>query len=586
MICPNCKENIPDGSKFCANCGSKLTVNEAVFTIPQADGSTPVQSEPPVNETAPMQNDAVVSESVQSVPKTTEETSAPITNEATQTLETEESVTANEEAQTLETTENTLADETPQAEQTSENNGFTQMPVQNNAQANGFTPSPVQNNAQANGFTPSPVPNGAPANGFNQSQTANIPPQPSHFQNPLMQKKAIDRRVIFAGIAAIAVIFLALILVLTHKKKIDLHDYIAVEFDGYDSFGTASVDFDYDKFYKDLKDSISERKAKKAAEEMKDTLAELDLSSLSEGVASFSEHLGYLAVCDGLNWELDKDAELSNGDTVTLSFDFDNDLAKKYGIKFVGKDKEFTVKGLEEVTVIDPFKDIEVTFSGTAPNASASVTNNSDEDVVKSLYFNIEPNYNLSKGDKITVSIDIDEEYILSEYGCKFSATSKEYTCDNVDAYLTDGADISDELLTSMKNQTLDTIDSYFASNSDYLKASDKKYVGYYFLTNKQEDSWYERNIVYIVYSVKVKSIEKEFKDTTVYMPVKFTDVLQYAEGTQYVSLDYTSIQGDSSLEYSWWSRVSGYDKKNIMENELITAEKGEFNTAAFGDLE
>ena len=404
MICPNCKENMPDGSKFCANCGTKLTDTDAAFTIPQP-------------------------------------------------------------------------------------------------------------------------------------------------QNPLMQKKTIDTRVIFVGIAAIAVIFMAIILVVTHKKKINLNDYVTVVFEGYDSFGTASVDFDYDKLYKTLKDADSK------------------------------------AVCNDLSWELDKDSELSNGDTVTLSFSFDNDTAKKYGIKFVGKDKEFTVADLEKVKVIDPFKDIEVTFSGTAPNANAYVTNNSTEDVVQNLYFDIEPNYNLSKGDKVTVSVNADEEHILSEYGCKLSSTSKEYTCDNVDFYLTDGEELTEELLTNMKNHSLDTINAYFANNSKHLSASNKKYLGYYFLTNKEEGSWFERNIVYIVYTVKVKSMDKEFKDTTVYMPVKFTDALQYADGTQYVNMEYTPIQGRTTLKYNWWLYADGYETKTLMENELITAEKGKFYTAIFGDL-
>ena len=589
MICPNCKETMPDGSKFCANCGTKLT--ETAFTTSQDNSTAPVQSEPVTSEPIPVSTEETASQ-----PETPAAEASQNLSEAAETTTASETEEATAETNTTEGIE--TAQEASQNEDITANNAFTQMPVQNNAQTDGFTPSPVQNSAQADGFTPSPVqnstqadtfaptpvPNTAPANTLQQPQGGNFS-QGAQFQNPLMQKKSIDKRVIFAGIAALAVILLALILVLTHKKKIDLNDYVAVEFEGYDSFGTASIDFDYEKFYDDLKDSISERKAKKAAKEMKDSLEDLDLSSLAEDLTNINEQIGYFAVCDGLSWELDKDSELSNGDTITLSFKFDNDIAKKYGIKFVGKDKEFTVTDLEKVKVIDPFKDIEVTFSGTAPNASASVANNSEDEVAKTLYYNIEPNYNLSKGDKITVSVDVNEDYILTEYGCKLSATSKEYTCDNVDFYLTDGEELSEELLTTMKNQTLDTIDSYFASNADHLKASDKKYVGYYFLTNKQEDSWYERNIVYVVYSVKVKSVEKEFKDSTVYMPVKFTDVLEYAEGTQYVSLDYTRIQGDSSLEYNWWSRVSGYDKLNVMENELITAEKGEFHTAAFGDL-
>ncbi|MEI3027835.1 MAG: hypothetical protein V8T30_05075 [Ruminococcus sp.] len=44
-------------------------------------------------------------------------------------------------------------------------------------------------------------------------------------------------------------------------------------------------------------------------------------------------------------------------------------------------------------------------------------------------------------------------------------------------------------------------------------------------------------NQVYVIYSGKVKSVEekKQFDETTVYFPVRFTDIIQYADGTQYV---------------------------------------------------
>ena len=289
-------------------------------------------------------------------------------------------------------------------------------------------------------------------------------PQQQQFNNPLMQRKPVDKKVFVAIGALAAIIILAVVLVVTHKKKIDLNEYVTVNFSGYDTYGVATIDFDYDTFYADLEDKVKKSSKKSADYEDYDDLEELlsdyDWSDLAD---DFSDAAGYLGAMEGLSWSLDKESGLSNGDTIKLEFKFDNDAAKEYGIKYVGKTTEYTVSGLEEIREIDPFADIEVTFSGTSPNASASVENNSSDEALESLYYSVEPSYDLAKGDTVTVSVDADEEYMLETYGCKLTSTSKDYTCDNVDEYISDGKDISDEALEDMKDAAKDSIDAYFA---------------------------------------------------------------------------------------------------------------------------
>lgn len=406
-----------------------------------------------------------------------------------------------------------------------------------------------------------------------------IPQGASQQFTPVQPRKPVSKGLIIGIAAAVVVIIAAIILFATHKKKIDLADYTEVTFSGYDSYGKATIEFDEEALLDDLAQSA--KNVKKPAKASGDDYDWSDLASDLDGLT------GYWELCEGLEWTLDKDFNLSNGDEVTVSFQFDNDTAKKYGIKFVGKDKTYTVSGLAEVREVDPFEDITVSFSGTAPNVYAEIENNSADEAVKNLYFTLDKSSGISKGDTVVVTVDYDEDYLLENYGCMLTSTSKEYTCDAVDAYIMDGSEVGEDVLGQMKEQAEDTIDAYFAQNSDYISVKDLNYVGYYFLAAKDEDTWGRKNIVYIVYSGTVSSREEDgFKKSTVYFPVYFGDVIKYADGTDYVDLSSADIEGSTDLEFDWWSTVSGYEKISNMKNELVTSKKDEYKDSAFGDLE
>lgn len=442
-----------------------------------------------------------------------------------------------------------------------------QPAMQGNAgQPNGTPESATTNAGQPNG---SPV-----FTATNPSQQSGPVPYPQQaYQPPRPPRKPIDKRIIIAIAAAVCVFILIIVLIVTHKKKMDLADYTTVTFTGYDSYGTAAIDFDEEAFLSDL-----QKNAKNIGKGSSKNISDSDYS-WSDLVSDFGDAAGYVVICQDLDWSLDKSTELSNGDKVTVSFEYNNEIAKKYGIKFVGKDKEFTVSGLEEIKEVDPFADLTVSFSGTAPNAYAEIQNNSKDEVVSNLYFTVEPNDGLSKGDTVTVTVNSDIDDLLQSYGCKLTATSKEFTCDSVDTYIMDSKDIGTDLLDQMKSETEDQIQAYFAENAESIQVSDLEYEGYYFLTAKDKDTWNYKNMIYVLYSGKVKSLEeeKQFKETTVYFPVRFAGAILYADGTGYVDLSNSGILGSTSLSYGWWGNVAGYENKNTLENELVTSQKGDY---------
>lgn len=435
----------------------------------------------------------------------------------------------------------------------------TNVQAQNNQPQNN-QPQPVANAVQSTGAQQVNMPpqSELPVQNFGQANTA-----PANQQ--AMPKKPMNKKLLFGiiggGCALLIIIVVAVVLIVTHKNRINLNDYVTVKFTGYDTYGEASVDFDYDKYYTDLQNSSSSFK------------------SVYNSDGGWSMISDYYKMTDALDYSIDKTEGLTNGDTVTVSFEYDNEAAAKFKIEFVGEPKEFTVEGLKEVKKIDPFDGVTVEFSGTSPNAYAKVVKGNTDTVYSHIYYDISKSSGIKVGDKITVTVTNDPEYFVEDYGCAFTTTSKEFECKSVDRYISKVSDIKEDTLNSMKKQTEDVINAYFASNSKYIGLSDLKFEGTYLLVEKEGTwGWDGNNQLYVIYSGKVKSNEekKQFDETTVYFPVRFKDIIEYADGTQYVDLNSTRIAGETSLKYSYYE-VKGYTDKAVMYNELVTSQKADY---------
>lgn len=400
----------------------------------------------------------------------------------------------------------------------------------------------------------------------------------NQMQIPKAPKKSINKKllaiIIGGGCAVLLLLIIIIVLIVTHKKTLDLQDYTKVSFEGYDGYGTAKIDFNHEKFMDDVEEYG----------DIDDVDTE-DVNKIEDWAELLSDSADAYDAINDVSYKLDKSERLSNGDKVKVKYDFDNDKAAKIGLKFKGEEKAFEVKGLKKVKEINPFDDLTVEFSGMAPNAEVDITSNSSEEVMSEIRFEADKSSGIAKGDKITVTVNADEDYILENYGCKLKETSKEYVCENVDEYITKYADISAEYLETIKSQAQDIINSYFAEESEYIQSGKLTFEGAYFLTNKDISTWSSHNILDIVYSTTVKSKEKSFKKTKVYIPIEFTDVQKYADGKCYVKLDSYERKGSTSLEYNWWSKVSGYTSIETMYNELVAAQKADYTEECSDNL-
>ena len=542
-FCGNCGTQVGDDADFCPNCGQKLkgemeqpAEQAAPVQEQPAEQAAPVQEQPAEQETPVQEHPAEQETPVQEQPA---EQAAPVQGQPQQG----QFQSQPQQGQFQGQPQQGQFQGQPQQGQ------FQGRPQQGQPQQGQFQGRPQQGQFQ-----------GRPQQGQFQGQ----PQQARPPKKPFKMTKQLWALLI-AVIAVVVVAIVALVVVKNQKKKVNINDYISVEYNGYETAGTAYVDFDETGF--------SEAVIKAQGKKLKNvkSLDDLDWSDLTDLMGSSNWDL-----IDSITFDVKPDSDLSNGDVVTVTASWNEDYEKKAGVKILSKEQEFTVEGLEEVKEVDPFEDIEVTFSGTPPYVYPNWTNNSDDDYLRYLWFNFEDYDSLDVGDTVTLTVDESEENALAN-GYKFTQTSKEYIVSGVDSYVTSAADISADNLDSMKNEATDVLDAYFANNNSYIGNSGFSYEGSYYLVAKNSDTWGDTNVLYLVFSTTVTSAENAFEPTVVYFPVKYTNIMALSDGSQSFNT-YGDIEGYTDLEYDdGWYNVDGYTDGAQMFNDLVVTQKVDY---------
>lgn len=378
-------------------------------------------------------------------------------------------------------------------------------------------------------------------------------------KHPSVKMPALSSKMIgYLALAAAAVI-LIIILAATHKTNINLNKYVTVNFDGYETVGTASIEFDEESFADDYGKKLmpTMRDLKKYFEIDEDDLIVSDEDDLKDYQEAFSDEIASV-FADTVS--VSPNSDLSNGDTVTITFDEDQlqdeqllDYLAHKKCKLTYKNEDVTVDGLEEVKSVDPFADLSVTFSGTAPDGVASVENNSDDPMVQSLYFDCEPSSGLSVGDTVTVSIsNADDTQLAENYGEIPSETKKTYTVEGLDSYVSSADDLTEDVLKKMKDAAEPAIKdyemgSYEMPNTRIEELRSLDYLGTCIVNEKNSQSWspvYGR--VYLIYSFTTENFVENATDiydkiNTYYTYCYFDGVMKHADGS--ISADYSAVQ-------------------------------------------
>lgn len=415
-----------------------------------------------------------------------------------------------------------------------------------------------------------------------QQPDMNYVPAKNMTQNVKPPKKPLSKKAkaIITGCVAIAVIAIVAIvcIVIYNKNKkgtVDIMDYVVVDFNGFDTIGTAKVTLDKNAF----KLGVLEAQGMDIDED--DDYGDIrDMFSSSDDYQDTMQNIKKLI--NSIELEVTPNEGLSNDNTVTVTVTYDEDIVDDNDIILKADSKDFVVAGLSAITEITPFDYIEVTFSGTAPFAKAKIGYVDRPDILKYVKPTFDKDSELDLNDKITLTYDENQIEKALQKGYRFKETTKEYVVEDVDHYLTKFEDITSETINTIKSKAEEKLQSYLDARKNSYTYADLKYAGIYYNVKKETTSYGTKNIMYVVYSATIKSTKNSFKDSTVYFPVEYQNVIGLKDGTQEYG-GYGNIIGTTDLSYGWFSKVPGYTDDKAMYEELITGNAEDYTCYVSG---
>lgn len=267
------------------------------------------------------------------------------------------------------------------------------------------------------------------------------------------------------------------------ETKVNLNDYLTVDFSGYDTIGIATAKFDYEKMITENPSAFG----------LEANPSDMDIAAV-------------MLDLDGvINGKLSKAEKLSNGDSISYEWEVNmtDALSDQFNVKFDYETVNIDIKELEEAELFDPFASINVTFGGIAPNGT--VTIDGSVEGISGLYFEADKKTGLKNGDVVTVSLTTsrgDVQTYCTQYGKIPSAVEKEYTVEGLSAYAAKIDEIPEDMQNKMLSQAEDSFQAYatgWASGNTLEKA---EFIGYYFLTPKEGFNTSYKNEIYCVYKM------------------------------------------------------------------------------------
>lgn len=212
------------------------------------------------------------------------------------------------------------------------------------------------------------------------------------------------------------------------RTGISLKEYISYEYEGVNEYAALTASVDTEKIVSDYSEKIGDKNAQMFGE-----------------------------LVSGLHVTVSKQENLCNGDVVTISVDYDEELCKSAGVRFKNNTVKVTVEGLEEGELLDLFADISVRVTGTAPLATAFVENNSANGFIRNLAFTLDKETGFMPGDTLTVSCDVSQD-MAREQGYVVLNTTKEYDTSGIPAYVGNGEELRPQDLKPVIEEAQNTV--------------------------------------------------------------------------------------------------------------------------------
>lgn len=171
------------------------------------------------------------------------------------------------------------------------------------------------------------------------------------------------------------------------------------------------------------------------------------------GKAEIKNEMG--AFGDYITYEISKDGELTNGDTVTVTAVFDADKALEQGFSIGDAQKTFAVSGLTEFDDAVVFSGLSLRFSGKSPKILAVVQNTSQDTLLSGIAYQLSTAENLSEGDVITVTAVLPKRNEAATASRTFTKEcTVELSADNVAAGIADVLYLEDLMAVNTEHYT------------------------------------------------------------------------------------------------------------------------------------
>ena len=285
-----------------------------------------------------------------------------------------------------------------------------------------------------------------------------------------------------------------------------------------------------------------------------------------DGTAVMAELPQIQQVLDTVEMEFSKEENLSNGDSVEITYTYDEALAEELDIRLGDAPSVLTVENLpqaENISLEELFADIELVYEGTAPALQVSVQNNSEHPYIKTMDFVVkDAKEHYKKGDTVTVeAVFSEEDAIAYRYAIEKGTEGycKSFSLDGIDSYLTSVEQLDEEAI----NMLIAKGQQCFADANEYglrifseagcmpiwinkkttFTWKNPYVISMYFNTAKEEalgETGIMVNDVKIVYGVTLTQADGVSCDAEIV--VRFDGLVEKADGTIDLALDSGSM--------------------------------------------
>ena len=360
---------------------------------------------------------------------------------------------------------------------------------------------------------------------------------------------------LIAGICAIVMAMIAAVIIFMNMQPtIDMDKYVEVTFYGYNGYGSATAEINWDKILEDYSSKIKYTSEGRKIED------ELGIDPVYYMQSTISLYLD--------NYE-----HLSNGDEVQYVWNVDKEAlskALKCNVKYT--DKTVQVSNLEEIGKFDPFEGVTVNFSGIEPDGEAWMDYSGE--LLSREDFELDvPDGGLKNGDTVTVILrNSDIDSYARSLGKIPSSTQKEYTVKGLGKYISKLSDVNESLLNDAKNNAEEIIRNEISGWSRDVKLDSIDYLGYYV---QSMDDFDDKNMLGVVYKLhSTISSDEEDAGVNQYYDVRFRNVVINGSGDYEIDWDNYYTPSDSfeiMVDYSYGKysfTYTGYSTLDGLKNE------------------